>query len=70
MTLRMGTVSNMVKDANCGLVTYSDSNLSRWWIYFCQLFNAHDISAVWQTEIHTAEPIVPEPGVFDFEISV
>ena len=70
MTLKMGPVNNMIKDANCGLVTYNDSNLSRRWKYFSQLFNAHDNSAVWQTEIHTAEPIVPEPGVFDFEISV
>jgi hypothetical protein len=39
----MGTVSDIVKDVNCGLVTYSDSNLARWREYFSQLFNAHGV---------------------------
>jgi len=64
MALKRGPVTNIVKDVNCGLVTYSDSNLARWRKYFSRLFNAHSFSAVWQTEIHTAEPILPDPSAF------
>ena len=30
--------------------------------YFSQLLNVHDAKDVRQTEIHTAEPLVPEPS--------
>jgi hypothetical protein len=33
--------------------------------HFSQLFNVHGVSDVKQTEIHTAEPLVPELSVFD-----
>ena len=37
---------------------------------FSQLFNIHFVSDVKQTEIHTAEPLVPEPSAFEFEIAI
>jgi len=45
MTLKRAPVTNIlvVKDVNCGLVTYSDSNLVRWRKYFSQLFNVHGV---------------------------
>ena len=40
-----------------------------WWRnYFSQLLNVHGVKDVRQTEIHTAEPLVPEPSAFEFAI--
>jgi hypothetical protein len=52
------------------LVTDSHSILARWRNYFSQLLNVHGVDDVRQTEIHTAEPLVPEPSAFDFEMAV
>jgi len=43
---------------------------SRWRNYFSQLLNEHGVNDVRQTEIHTAEPIVPEPSAFEFETAI
>jgi len=51
------------------LVTDSHSILAIGRNHFSQLFNAHGVSDVRQTEIHTAEPLVPEPSVFEVEIA-
>jgi len=34
-----------------------------------QLLNVHGVNYVRQTEIHTAEPLMPEPSAFDFELA-
>jgi len=52
------------------LVTDFHSILARWRNYFSQLFNVHGVSNVRHTEIHTAEPLVPEPSVFEVEIPI
>jgi hypothetical protein len=36
--------------------------------HFSQLLNVHGFNYVRQTEIHTAEPLVPELSNFEFEI--
>jgi len=41
------------------MVTDFHSILARWRNHFSQLFNVHGVSDVRQTEIHTAEPLVP-----------
>ena len=42
-----------------------------WWRkYFSQLFNVHGIKDVKQAEIHTAEPIVPEPSAAEVELAI
>jgi hypothetical protein len=33
--------------------------------HFSQLFNVHGVSDVKQTELHTAEPLMPELSVFN-----
>jgi hypothetical protein len=38
--------------------------------YFCQLLNVHGVNDVRQTEIHTAEPLVPEPSSYEVEIAI
>ena len=35
-----------------------------------QLLNIYGVSEVRQAEILTAEPIVPEPSAFEFEIAI
>jgi len=59
-----------VKDERGDLVTYSHSILARWRNHFSQLFNEHGINDVRQREIHTAEPLVPEPSAFEVEMAM
>ena len=35
-----------------------------------QILNVHGVSDVRQAEIHTAEPLVPEPRVLEFELAI
>jgi hypothetical protein len=44
--------------------------LNMWDNYFSQLLNVHRASDVRQIEIHTAQPLVPDPGAFDVEIAI
>jgi hypothetical protein len=44
--------------------------LNRWKNYFCELLNVHGVGGVRQTEMHTAEPFVPEPSASEFEVAV
>jgi len=52
------------------LVTDSHSILARGRNHFSQLFNVHGVMDVRQTEIHTAQPLVPEPSVFEVEMVI
>jgi hypothetical protein len=52
------------------LVTDTHSILARWRNHYSQLFDVHRVSNFKHTEIHTAEPLVPEPNAFEFEITV
>jgi len=38
--------------------------------HFFQLLNVHGFNDVRQTEIHTAEPLVPEPSAFQVEMAI
>ena len=42
--------------------------MARWRNYFSQLLNVHEDNDVRQAEIHTAEPLVPEPSAFELAI--
>jgi len=55
-------ITDVVKDEKGDLVTESHSILDRWRNHFSQLLNVHEINDVVQTEIHIAEPLVPEPS--------
>ena len=37
--------------------------------FFSQLLNVHGVNDVRQTEIPTAEPLVPQPSAFDAEMT-
>ena len=60
----------IVKDEKGDLVTDSHSILVRRWNHFSQLLNVHGINDVRQMDIHTAEPLEPEPSVFEVEMAV
>jgi hypothetical protein len=44
--------------------------LTRWKNYFCQLLKVQGPGGISQTEIHTAEPFVPEPSAADVEVAI
>jgi hypothetical protein len=44
--------------------------LTRWKNYFCQLLNIQGPGGIRQTEIHTAEPFVPEPSAAEVEVAI
>ena len=52
------------------MVTDSHSILARWSHHFFQLLNVHGVNDIRQTEIHTAELLVPEPSAFEVEMAV
>jgi len=62
--------SNLVKDEKGDLVADSHSIVARWRNYFSQLFNVHGVKDVRQAEIHTAEPLVPEPSAAEFKLAI
>jgi hypothetical protein len=62
--------TNVVKDEKCDLVSESHSILARWRNHFFQLLNVHRVNDVRQTEIHTAEPLVPEPSASEVEMAI
>jgi hypothetical protein len=54
------------------LVAESRSILAKWRNHFSQLLNilVHGVNDVRQTEIHTAEPHVPEPSAFEVQLAI
>jgi len=56
------TRNNRVQDEKGDLAVDSHHILARWRKHFSQLLNIHGINDGRQTEIHTTEPLVPEPG--------
>ena len=62
--------TKIVKDEKVDLVADSHSIMARWRNYFSQILNVHGVSDVRQAEIHTAEPLVPEPSVMEVELAI
>jgi hypothetical protein len=54
-----------VKDENGDLL--ADSHILNRWKNYSQLLTVHRVSDVRQVEIHTAEPLVPDPSPFEVE---
>ena len=52
------------------MVTDTHRILASWRNYFSQLLNEIGVKDVKQKEIHAAEPLVPEPSVFDFRLVI
>ena len=62
--------TNIVKNDKGDLVADSHSILARWWNYFSQMLNVHEVNDVRQTEIRTEEPLVPERSASEFDILI
>jgi hypothetical protein len=52
------------------MFTDCHSSVARWRKHFSPLLSVHVVSDVRQKEIHTAEPIVPEPSAFEVEMAI
>ena len=61
---------NIFKNEKGDPVADSHSIVARWRNYFSQLFNVHGVKDVGQTEIHTAEPLAPDPSASEFELAI
>jgi len=62
--------TNIVKDDKGDLVADSHSILARCKNYFSQILNVHEVNNVRQREIHTAEPLVPDPSAPEVELAI
>ena len=62
--------TRIVKDEKVDLVADSHIVMARWRNYFSQILNVHGVSDVRQAEIHTAEPLVPEPSALEVELAI
>jgi hypothetical protein len=62
--------TNLVKDERGDLLADPHKSLVTWKNYFCQLLNVRGAGCVRQTEMHTAEPFVPEPSVSEVEVAI
>jgi hypothetical protein len=62
--------TNIVKGEKGDLVADSHNILARWRSHFCQVLNVHGVNDVRQTEIHTAQPLVPEPSASEVEMAI
>ena len=52
------------------MVADPHSIIARWRNYFSQLLNVHGVNDVRQTEINTAEQLVPEPSSSEDELAI
>jgi hypothetical protein len=62
--------TNLVKDERGYLLADPQKILTRWMNYFSQLLNVQWARGIRQNEIHTAEPLVPEPSVAQVDIAI
>jgi hypothetical protein len=61
---------NIIRDENGNLLADPQNVLNRWNNFFNQVLNIHGFHDVRQRGIRTAEPLVPEPNLFQVEIVV
>jgi hypothetical protein len=59
--------TSLVKDERGNHRAHPHKTANRWKDYFCQVLNVQRTGDVRQTEIHTAEPFVPEPNAAEVE---
>jgi hypothetical protein len=60
----------LVKDERGDLLADSHEILNRWKNYFCQLLNVHRVGGVRQTQMHTANPFVPQHRATEAEVAI
>jgi hypothetical protein len=62
--------TDVVKDEKGDLVADSHSILARWRNHISQLLNVQGVKDVRQTQVRTAEPLVPKPSAFEVELAI
>jgi len=62
--------TTITKDEKRDLVADPHSIMARWKNYFSQLLNVYEVNDIRQAEIHTAEPLVPEPSAFEVDLAI
>ena len=62
--------TNIVWDNKGDLVTDFHIILAKWRNHFSQQLNVHGVINVRQTEMHTAEPVVPEPCAYNIDMAI
>jgi hypothetical protein len=63
-------ILRILLDEKGDLITDSPSILAKWRNHFSELLIVHGFSDVMQTEIHTAEPLVPDLGAVEVELAI
>jgi hypothetical protein len=61
---------NIIKDENGNLLADPQNVLNKWKNFFNQVLNVQRVHDVRQMDIHTAEPLVPEPSLVKVEIAI
>jgi hypothetical protein len=61
---------NIINDENGSLLADPQHVLNRWKNFFNQVLNVHRVHDVRQIDIHTAEPLIPEPSLVKVEIAI
>jgi hypothetical protein len=61
---------NIIKDWNGNLIADPQNVLNRWKHFFNQMLNVHGVHDVRNMDIHTVEPLVPEPSLIEVEIPI
>jgi hypothetical protein len=63
-------IISIVRNGKDDLVADSKSILPSRRNHFSQLLNVHGVKVVRHTEIHTPEPLVPDPRTFEVEMDI
>jgi hypothetical protein len=61
---------NIIRDENGNLLADPQRFLNMWKNFFNQVLNVHRVHNVRQMDIHTAEPLAPEPSLVEVEIAI
>jgi hypothetical protein len=61
--------TSLIRDERAYLLADPHKILNRWKNYFCEPLNVHGAGGVRQTEMHTAEPFVPDPSASEVEVA-
>jgi hypothetical protein len=62
--------SNIKNDENGNLIIDPQNVLNRWKNFFNQSLDVYGFHDVRQMDVHTAEPLVPEPSLVEVEIAI
>jgi hypothetical protein len=60
-------IINIIKDENVDVLADPQSVLNKWKNFFNRVLNVYGVHDVRQMDIHTAEPLVPEPSLVEVE---